>query len=343
MKRLGFPRALMLAVLACATASAADPPAGQKWNVLFLVADDLNCDLGCYGHPRVQVAEHRRAWPRAACGSSGPTASSRCATRAARRSSPAGARTPRRFSPTPAGRFSTDYTGTPHFREIIPDAVTLPQLFQQQRLLRGPRRQAVSLRRAGADRHRRPRRSAVAGSYVVNPRGRDKDEENQDLHAHARQLRRHAELARGRRRRRRADRRHRAATARSGCWSSTRTSRSSWPSASTGRTRRTSRRRSTSSCTRRKRHHAAGALRRRQERACRPPPTPSAKPEQETMTDEQRREAIAGVLRLDHVHGCAGRPRARRARPARSWPTRRSSSSPATTATTSASTACGRR
>ncbi len=28
--------------------------AADKKNVLFLIADDLNCDLGCYQHPRVK-------------------------------------------------------------------------------------------------------------------------------------------------------------------------------------------------------------------------------------------------------------------------------------------------
>lgn len=28
--------------------------ADQKSNVLFLICDDLNCDLGCYGHPMVE-------------------------------------------------------------------------------------------------------------------------------------------------------------------------------------------------------------------------------------------------------------------------------------------------
>jgi hypothetical protein len=27
--------------------------AAEKMNVLFVISDDLNCDLGCYGHPQV--------------------------------------------------------------------------------------------------------------------------------------------------------------------------------------------------------------------------------------------------------------------------------------------------
>ncbi len=45
--------ALLAAVFACwvAAASGADNP---RPNVLFLICDDLNCDLGCYGHPQVE-------------------------------------------------------------------------------------------------------------------------------------------------------------------------------------------------------------------------------------------------------------------------------------------------
>ncbi len=42
---------LSLCLLCLATATA---PAAEKPNVLFLICDDLNCDLGCYGHPLVQ-------------------------------------------------------------------------------------------------------------------------------------------------------------------------------------------------------------------------------------------------------------------------------------------------
>lgn len=32
-----------------------DAPAAEKPNVLFLICDDLNCDIGCYGHPMVKT------------------------------------------------------------------------------------------------------------------------------------------------------------------------------------------------------------------------------------------------------------------------------------------------
>src|SRR5690606_21567160 len=35
-------------------ARVAETPGARPLNVLFLIADDLNCDLGCYGHPKVR-------------------------------------------------------------------------------------------------------------------------------------------------------------------------------------------------------------------------------------------------------------------------------------------------
>jgi arylsulfatase A-like enzyme len=167
----------MLAVLACATASAADPPAGQKWNVLFLMADDLNCDLHCYGHQRVQtphldaLAARGVRFDRAYC--QFPLCSpSRTSLFTGRRPNATQIHTNPR-----AGRFSTDYTGTPHFREFIPDTVTLPQLFRSA---------GYYVARVGKLYHYGvPGQIGTSGlddlpswEFFVNPAGRDKAEEN---------------------------------------------------------------------------------------------------------------------------------------------------------------------
>ncbi|MBX6316579.1 MAG: sulfatase-like hydrolase/transferase, partial [Isosphaeraceae bacterium] len=46
------PLALGLATFGLAAARAEEP---QRWNVLFIAVDDLNTDLGCYGHPVVKT------------------------------------------------------------------------------------------------------------------------------------------------------------------------------------------------------------------------------------------------------------------------------------------------
>jgi iduronate 2-sulfatase len=52
MKRTAFLTLVLAAFLLAAPGRAADPP--RKPNVLFIVADDLNCTLGCYGDPVVK-------------------------------------------------------------------------------------------------------------------------------------------------------------------------------------------------------------------------------------------------------------------------------------------------
>lgn len=64
----------LIAGFCCTVARAAEPPL----NVLFLIADDLNNSMGCYGDPLVKTPNLDRL----ACGAFvliWPTARSRCA------------------------------------------------------------------------------------------------------------------------------------------------------------------------------------------------------------------------------------------------------------------------
>lgn len=164
--------ALGLTLVAAACTLAADKP-----NVLFLIADDLNCDLHCYGHPQVQspnidaLAARGVRFEHAYC--QFPLCSpSRSSFLTGRRPNVTRIHTNPR-----SGRFATDYTGTPHFREFIPDTVTLPQWFRQH---------GYTAARVGKLYHYGvPGQIGTSGlddlpswQYFVNPAGRDKAEEN---------------------------------------------------------------------------------------------------------------------------------------------------------------------
>jgi iduronate 2-sulfatase len=162
---------LLLATVATSGAQSA------KRNVLLLVADDLNCDLASYGHRRVQspnidkLAARGVRFERAYC--QFPLCSpSRSSFLTGRRPNV----TQIRSNPR-AGQFSSDYKPTPHFREFLPDTVTLPQLFRQQ---------GYFVARVGKLYHYGvPGQIGTSGlddveswEYFVNPAGRDKADEH---------------------------------------------------------------------------------------------------------------------------------------------------------------------
>ncbi len=154
---------LLCVLVACLSATHCS--AAERPNVLFLICDDLNCDIGCYGHPQVKtpnidaLAERGVRFDRAYCQYPlcGPSRAS--------------------FMTGLYPDQSLVKRNAIYIREHVPNVNTMSQMFRDA---------GYFATRIGKIYHYNvPKHIGTGGhddpyswNHTINPRGRDKDEED---------------------------------------------------------------------------------------------------------------------------------------------------------------------